>query len=661
MALKLGELVTYLRADDTALTRGLATAQEKLQAAGERARQYAPVIGGAIAAGIGAGLVSALETDKAKAKLAAQLGGDAQYAADMGKIAGHVYARGFGQSLEEVNETLRGVLGSGLIDEDATNAEIESVTVKAQALADVFGQDVTQTARAAGQMVRTGLAKDSAEAFDIITRGFQQTGDQAGDLLDTFSEYSTQFRKLGLDGTTATGLLSQGLKAGARDLDIVADALKEFSIRAVDGSKSTSEGFKALGLDAAAMGTQIGKGGESAKAGLDTVLDKLREIDDPVKRSQVAVQLFGTQAEDLGDALFALDPSKAAKGLGDVAGAADKLGQTVEQSASQKLEAFKRKAQEALVAKLSEAIPVIESTFGWLQKNSGWVEPLAIGLGVLAVAIGGIVLATKIWTAVQTALNVVMAMNPLGLLIIGIGLIVAGILLLWNNSSGFRDFWIGAWEKIKGAASAVWNWVKSNWPLLLAILTGPIGLAVLAIVKNWDKIKAGATAVKDWTVTKFSQLVSWLTGLPGRISNSLSSMWDGLKSGFRAAINWVIGKWNGLSFGIPGFSIAGVSVPGVNVGTPDIPYLAKGGVVTRPTMAMVGEGREHEAVAPLSKLTGMIRDAVQSVIGTGNTEPMEVHVHIGERELTEIVDVRIKHNNRRTARAAGPRTLAAAR
>ena len=661
MALKLGELITYLRADDTALTRGIATAQEKLKAAGERASQFAPVIGGALAAGIGAGLAGALQVDAAKAKLAAQLGGDAKYAADMGRIAGNVYGRGFGQSLEEINESLRGVLGSGLISDDATDAEIEALVVKAQSLADVFGQDVTQTARAAGQMIRTGLAKDAGEAFDIITRGFQQTGDQAGDLLDTFSEYSTQFRKLGLDGVTATGLLSQGLKAGARDLDIVADAFKEFSIRAVDGSTATSEGFKALGLDAGAMAAQIGKGGEGAKKGLDTVLDKLREIEDPVKRSQVAVQLFGTQAEDLGDALFALDPSKAAKGLGDVAGAADKLGQTVEQSASQKFEAFKRKAQEAFVQKLGEAIPYIESTFSWLQKNSGWVEPLAIGLGLLAVAIGGIVLATKIWTAVQTALNVVMAMNPLGLFIIGIGLIVAGILLLWNNSSQFRDFWIGAWDKIKAAAAFVWNWVESNWPLLLAILTGPIGLAVLAIVKNWDKIKAGATAVKNWIVDKFSQLVSWLTGLPGRISSSLSSMWDGLKSGFKAAINWVIGKWNNLSFGIPGFSIAGMSVPGVNIGTPDIPYLAKGGIVTRPTMAMVGEGGEHEAVAPLSKLAGMIRDAVQSVIGTGSTQPVEVHVHIGERELTEIVEVRIKHNNRQTARAAGPRTLAAAR
>jgi hypothetical protein len=55
------------------------------------------------------------------------------------------------------------------------------------------------------------------------------------------------------------------------------------------------------------------------------VLDRLRAIKDPVKQSQAAVQLFGTQAEDLGKALYALDPSKAAAGMNKVAGAARRV------------------------------------------------------------------------------------------------------------------------------------------------------------------------------------------------------------------------------------------------------------------------------------------------------------------------------------------------
>src|SRR3546814_1114465 len=63
------------------------------------------------------------------------------------------------------------------------------------------------TTRAVAKMIKTGLAKNAEEAFDILTRGAQTGANEAEDLLDTFSEYSTQFRKLGLDGKTAMGLL----------------------------------------------------------------------------------------------------------------------------------------------------------------------------------------------------------------------------------------------------------------------------------------------------------------------------------------------------------------------------------------------------------------------------------------------------------------------
>ncbi|MEK8108654.1 phage tail tape measure protein [Micromonospora sp. M12] len=140
--------------------------------------------------------------------------------------------------------------------------------------------------------------------MDILTRAFQETGDQAGDLLDTYSEYSVQFAKLGLDGKEATGLLIQGLKAGARDVDTVADSIKEFSIRAIDGSESSADGFKALGLNAKTMTAQIASGGAGAQKGLDVVLDRLRAMKDPVERDAAAVALFGTKAEDMGQALW---------------------------------------------------------------------------------------------------------------------------------------------------------------------------------------------------------------------------------------------------------------------------------------------------------------------------------------------------------------------
>lgn len=281
------------------------------------------IVGGSFVAGF----KEAMAQGDTKAKFQGQLGLSDADSAKAGKIAGDLYKSNYGDSLAGVNDAIKSVVQNTNVG--LNSVDLKPVTAKVLDLASTFDQDLGGVTRATGQLIRTGLAKNATEALDIITKGFQNGADKSEDFLDTLNEYGTQFRKLGIDGATATGLISQGLKAGARDGDLVADSIKEFSIRAVDGSKTTSDGFKAIGLDAEKMAAQIAKGGKPAAEGLDLVLDRLRNIKDPVKQSQVAVELFGTQAEDLGAALFALDPSNAVKGIGDVAGAAQKLDDTL--------------------------------------------------------------------------------------------------------------------------------------------------------------------------------------------------------------------------------------------------------------------------------------------------------------------------------------------
>ena len=123
---------------------------------------------------------------------------------------------------------------------------------------------------------------------------------------------------------------------------------------------------------------------------------------------------------------------------------------------------------------------------------------------------------------------------------------------------------------------AVYGWVRQNWPLLLAILTGPIGLAVLAITRNWQAIKDGVTGAYNWVVAQFDLLVGYVTGLPARIGTAAAGMWDGLKNAFKSAVNWIIDAWNGLQFKLPEIDthIPGIGkVGGFVLGTPDIPRL----------------------------------------------------------------------------------------
>ncbi|MFJ2783680.1 MULTISPECIES: phage tail tape measure protein [unclassified Streptomyces] len=354
--------------------------QEGGQAAGEG---FKSKMGGALKTGLAAiglaaagllvkGFSDALDQTRIDGRIQASLGSTPQQAARYGKAAGQLYAHGVTGSVEEAASAISGVMRSGILPPDATNAQIEAITGKVANLSDVFELDLGQTSNAVGQILKNGLAKDGSEALDILTAGMQRMGPRADDMADTFNEYSTKFRDLGLSANDAMGLMSQGLAVGARDTDTMADALKEFQILATDGSESSADAYKALGLNAEEMTRKVAGGGAGAKAGLQQVLDGIKAIKDPAEKNAVAVGLFGTKAEDLGQALFAMDPRTATKALGETAGAADKMGDALHGNASASIEQFKRKLEVGLSNFIGdEVIPALMSVGSFLGETFG--------------------------------------------------------------------------------------------------------------------------------------------------------------------------------------------------------------------------------------------------------------------------------------------------
>ncbi|AOT24855.1 tape measure protein [Mycobacterium phage Nazo] len=277
-----------------------------------------------LASGIADGLDSIQLRDQFQARLGIDDASMAQYA----NAAGRAYASNFGASVGDNLAAATAATRAGLIDPDATDAQIQAVIQKLQGLSATTDATTEQLSRSITTLLRTGLAQNVNEAADIITAGFQSGLDVSGDWLDTINEYSTQFRKFGLDADEVLTLLKQGFEGGARDTDKVADSLKEFSIRAVDGSKSTQEGFEALGFSAEDMSRRFAEGGESAKVALGAVLDRIQEIEDPFQQALIWQRLFGTQFEDLGDAInhFDLDPAKTE--FDDLQGTSDRATKT---------------------------------------------------------------------------------------------------------------------------------------------------------------------------------------------------------------------------------------------------------------------------------------------------------------------------------------------
>ena len=158
----------------------------------------------------------------------------------------------------------------------------------------------------------------------------------------------------------------------------------------------------------------------------------------------------------------------------------------------------------------------------------------------------------------------------------------------------------------------------------IALVIGVFAAAVILVLKNFDKIKAGAAALGNWISEKlgalgdfFKMLGSAVVGafrLMGEDIKSLfSGIWDGLVSGFKGVINFFISGINTLISGankllsvkIPDWIPGGGKTVGIQI--PTIPMLAQGGIATKPTLAMVGEGRENEAILPLSKLQSLLR------------------------------------------------------
>ena len=186
----------------------------------------------------------------------------------------------------------------------------------------------------------------------------------------------------------------------------------------------------------------------------------------------------------------------------------------------------------------------------WVRSAAGAV---AHGVAVAAstVAQTAANLATKAWAAGQWLLNAALSANPIGLVVIAIAALVAGLVYAWNNSETFRTIVLNVWAAIKGAVLAVVNWLKtavpaafqwiknaflnytplglviSHWGQIKTFISGAVKNVLAAI--EWikaipSKLSAWFGQAKDAAVTKLSSMVEWVKSLPGKIIGALGNV-----------------------------------------------------------------------------------------------------------------------------------------
>ncbi|MFI9339961.1 phage tail tape measure protein [Streptomyces sp. NPDC052773] len=472
------------------------------QAAGRMDRLKMAAAGAGLAAGAAlmAGFQEAMNQAHITAVMGAQLGATPGEAQRYGQLAGELFKDAIVADFQEAADTIKAVMNAGLAPPNATNAQLKSISTNVADLATVLGMDVGEAANAAGIMVRNGLAKNAAEAIDMLIQASNQGANRFGDLGETITQSADNLSHFGLTGQQALGVMIQGLDAGAPSAEVFAGALEEMAANAGDGA----ELFDQLGFNGKQMAKDLAGGGPEAATALDKLMDKLRGMKDPTERSAAMVELFGEEAVAMQDALLAVDPSEATGKLGSFGGAADKAGDTLRDNAAHKLTEFKNSLQQNLVEFLGgTVIPKLSGFFTFAKNNA----PLLLGLATAVTALG-VAFATAaigVW-----AMNSAMLANPMFWIIAGIVMALAGLVLLV----------VTYWDEIKSATGAAWDWVVDK---ISAAKDG-----VLAAVEWLGQIPGWVAGwfgdAKDWAVRKFTELTTWLQGLPGRAANAISGL-----------------------------------------------------------------------------------------------------------------------------------------
>ena len=297
----------------------------------------------------------------------------------------------------------------------------------------------------------------------------------------------------------------------------------------------------------------------------------------------------------------------------------------------------------------------------WINENKPIVEIFAIVVGSFALAWGLVNAALAIWNGVgviaagvTTALGVAFefATSKVGLIILVIGTVIAIGVLLYKHWDEIKAKAIEVWDSIKEKFNQFKEWLgnvfATDWSQKFGFL-GDILNAFLAITRDiFDSIKRIFGGIIDFIVGVFTG--NWKRAWQG-VQDIFGGIMNGLQALVKAPLNGVIGLINAAISGLNKIKLPSIDIPffgtvggwGFNIGK--IPYLAKGGIIDNPTLAMVGEAGK-EAVVPLENNTqglDLLADKLLERFGGTNISDSEkdrainIILKIGDLEFARVL------------------------
>lgn len=510
---------------------------------------------------------------------------------------------------------------------------------------------------------------DLASASDIaasMLNGFGLEASQinrvADTMVNTFANSSTDLQGL---GETMKYVAPVAASMGV-DLETVAAMAGKLGDNAIRGSQAgtamravftrlvapATEGQKAL----YALGVSVKDAQGNVRAMPDVLKDIGVALNKLPQAAQAAIKkdIFGQEAMSAAGILMNNAVDGTLQNFIDKvkeAGSAERVAKEQTDNLDGDLASLNSAFEETQLT-LSEAVtPAIRKCTVWLTKGIGAVgafakkhETLLKVLMAVGVSIGGIIAmmaafnmvwggagyilmsavtgALKLWKGlillknailvVKSAMlvfNAVLLANPIMLVIAAVAALIAIGVLLYKN-----------WDVVKAKASALWSWFSEKCPWLANVFSDAFNAIVDSFSSVWNRIKYHFTQVIDFVKNIFSG--EWGAAWEN-VKNIFANAFGGLVELAKTPINAIISLINKLFASIGNVSLSIPDwVPGMGGQTfgfemPQIPKLANGGVVTKPTTALIGEGAESEAVLPLSKLESLLADHSSSA-GSSN-------------------------------------------
>lgn len=218
---------------------------------------------------------------------------------------------------------------------------------------------------------------------------------------------------------------------------------------------------------------------------------------------------------------------------------------------------------------VQSTVAAAKSVAAWIVSKAGAISSAAfqvVGLGLIAA--GWVFVGVQsLLGAAKVALAWVIAMGPIGIVI---ALVVGLVIVIVKNWDTIMAATVAVWNAVSsavvGAVRFVVNFVKAHWPLLLAIIAGPIGIAVLLVVKHWARIMSATSSAFKFVRSAVSSAVNAARSAVSSAVGGIVSIFRGLLGRIRGALSGAGGALVGVGRNIVNGLISGIRSMGGAIG-----------------------------------------------------------------------------------------------